>query len=289
MVLALATLAMAGLATGAQANSLTDGGFGGFTGSGAGCTSNTATNTQLVTNSNLPGWSLNSGYTFGLTSGDYANFSNVTNGPVGNGGPGPGPFGSCIGLQGTIGAAPVDGGTFLGIDPSYLNNQSNNGNTVTGWSIAQIVTGLVPGASYNIAFDMGAGQQIGFSGPSTDNWLVGLSTGTIAGDCTSDVFPSLTGCLPNTGTTSLGSSQMITLSSGGFSGWVGAQVNLVASAATEVLFFFAQATAASGQPPFLLLDGVSMTQNVPEPPAIGVLMVGLLALFGVRRVYRRKA
>jgi hypothetical protein len=37
----------------------------------------------------------------------------------------------------------------------------------------------------------------------------------------------------------------------------------------------------------LLLDGVNV--QVPEPPAYGMLMVGLLALLGVRRVLRRKA
>ncbi len=46
-------------------------------------------------------------------------------------------------------------------------------------------------------------------------------------------------------------------------------------------------TPGSGQPPFALLDGVSMT--IPEPPAYAVLVVGLLVLLATRRFYRGKA
>jgi len=268
--LAMATLAMlgamAGFATDAQANSFTDGGFGGFTGSSAACSSNSGTNTQQVTNSDLPGWTVNAGYAFVLNTGNYQNFSSTFGG---NGG-------SCVGLQPTVTSPPI-GSVFLGIDPSYLNNTSG-----TGWSIAQIVTGLIPGATYALTFNMGAGQQNGFSGATTDTWMVGLSTGT--GGCPTSTVAT---CEPNTGTTTSGSSQTLDLPSGGFSGWASAEVNLIATAANEVLWFFAEANTVNGQPPFLLLDGVSMT--VPEPPAYGVLIVGLLGLLGARRFYRKKA
>jgi hypothetical protein len=259
-VLALAILAMAGamagFATTAQANSsFTDGGFTGFTGSGATCTNNPATNTQQVTNTDLPSWSVNSNYTFILNTNNYGNFSN-TYGGFSN---------SCIGLQPTITSPPI-GSVFLGIDPAFQNN--NDGN---GWSIAQTVTNLVVGATYAVTFDMGAGQQKNFSGPTTDTWLVGLGN--------------------SVGTGNSGSSQTLSLPSGGFSGWVGAEVDLVASAASEVLWFFAESTSLSTQPPFLLLDGISVSQQttVPEPSTYGVLLVGLLALLGVRRLYRKKA
>jgi hypothetical protein len=295
-VLAVATLAMAGfamvgLATGAQANSsFTDGGFASFTGSSGQCSGNSSTNTQQVTNSDLPSWSVNSSYTFVLNSGNYQNFSNSFNGNSG----------SCIGLQAPVTSAgqgpitPPIGTNFLGIDPSFENNISG-----TNWSVAQIVTGLIPGTTYNLTFDMAAGQQTGFHGSSTDTWLVGLSSGT--GGCATSNAAT---CAPNTGTTTSGSSQQITLNDlcspnppytggcgGGFSGWASAEVSLVASAAAEVLWFFGESTAASPQPPFLLLDGVSMSQQttVPEPPAYGMLMVGVLVLLGARRVLRRKA
>ena len=94
--LAMAGLAMAGLATGAQANSsFTDGGFTGFTGSTGQCSNNSGTNTQQVTNGDLPSWSVNSSYTFVLNSGNYQNFSNNFGGNSG----------SCIGLQAPVTSA----------------------------------------------------------------------------------------------------------------------------------------------------------------------------------------
>jgi len=260
-VLAMAILAMTGLVTAAQANSsFTDGGFTGFTGGSGSCSGGTYT--QQVTNSDLPSWTVNSSYTFILNTGNYGSFANV----YGNNG--------CIGLQPTITAPPL-GSSFLGIDPAYENNTSG-----TGWSISQIVTGLLVGNVYNITFNMGAGQQTTFSGATTDTWLVGLSTGT--GGCATATVAT---CAPNTGATTSGNSQTIPLPSGGFSGWAGAEVSLVATAAAEVLWFYATSTQLGNEPPFLTLDGVSMT--IPEPPAYGLLMVGMLGLLGAR-AWRRK-
>ncbi len=263
-VLALAALAMGtGLATGAQANSFTDGGFasgvGAFTGSTGLCSS--GSNHQQMTSADEANWTANSDYTFILTANDYGSFANTYGGNSS----------TCIGLKPTITASP-EGGNFLAIDPAYQNN--NDGH---GWSIAQALTGLVVGATYNITFNMGAGQQTTFNGPTTDNWLVGLGAGTNISTVA--------------GTGNSASSQIISPGTGGaFGGWVSAQVSLIATAANEVLWFFAQSTALQQQPPFLLLDGVTMSQQttVPEPSTYGMLLVGLLALLGVRRVYRNK-
>jgi hypothetical protein len=252
-VVALAALAMAGLATSAQANLVTNGSFSTFSGSSGTCSSNSATNTQQVTNSDLSGWSTNSNYTFDLNTGNYGNFSNTFNGGSG----------SCIGLQPTITASP-DGGNFIGSDASFLNPGP--------FTLATTITGLVTGSTYTVTFSMAAGQQTNFSGPSSDWWTVGL--GNTGGSGTSQVTPNVN--LPN----------------GGFSGWVGESMQFIAGAASQVLWFMGGSTAASGQPPFVLLDGVNMSLNtqtpVPEPPAYAMLMAGLLALLGVRHMYRRK-
>jgi hypothetical protein len=63
-------------------------------------------------------------------------------------------------------------------------------------------------------------------------------------------------------------------------------MTFVASATSEVLWFFAVGSP-SGQPPFALLDGVDVT--VPEPSAVALLIPGLLVLWGARRRYRRAA
>lgn len=212
-----------------------------------------------MTSADEPNWTTNSSYTFVLNATNYGSFANAYGGS------------SCIGLKPTVTASP-EGGNFLGIDPSYQNNLNGG-----GWSIAQALTGLIVGATYNITFNMGAGQQTGFTGPTTDTWLVGLGAGTNINTVA--------------GTGNSASSQTISPgANGSFGGWAAAQVSLIATAANEVLWFFAESTALQAQPPFLLLDGITMSQQttVPEPSTYGVLLVGLLALLGVRRVYRNK-
>jgi PEP-CTERM motif len=258
-VLALATLAMAaGFAGSAQAaNSFTDGGFAGFTGSSGLCSSGSSH--HQMTSADEGNWTANSDYTFVLNANNYGSFANTYGGN------------NCIGLKPTVTASP-EGGNFLGIDPSFENN--NDGH---GWSIAQALTGLVVGATYNITFNMGAGQQTGFAGATNDTWLVGLGAGTNISTVA--------------GTGNSASSQTISPgANGAFGGWVSAQVSLLATSINEVLWFFAESQQLQQQPPFLLLDGITMSQQttVPEPSTYGVLLVGLLALLGVRRVYRNK-
>jgi hypothetical protein len=123
---------------------------------------------------------------------------------------------------------------------------------------------------------------------------VGLSTGT-AGCTLPGTSASPGTCLPNTGTTTSKTPAALALpttptnytGTAGFVGWAFEEVSLIATASSEVLWFMASGTPGSTQPPFSLLDGVSMT--IPEPPAYAVLMVGLLVLLGTRRVYRGKA
>ena len=71
-------------------------------------------------------------------------------------------------------------------------------------------------------------------------------------------------------------------------------MTFVANAASETLFFFA--TASSGaNPPFLLLDGVSLNDTatvpaaaaVPEPATLALTAIGLLGTIVVAR--RRRA
>ena len=230
-LLILAALALAGLATAAQAgpNLVPNGSFSTFSG-GSGTCSPGGVNTQQVTNSDLSGWSTDSNYTFALNSSNYGSFANSYGG------------GSCIGLQPTITASP-DGGNFIGADASYQNPGP--------YTLATTPLSLVSGLTYTLTFYMAAGQQTTFSGATSDKWTVGLGpTGGTAGTT------------PNQATAS------VALPSGGFSGWVGETMQFVAGA-TNVLWFMGSSTAAQGQPPFILLDGVDM--QVPEPPAYGML------------------
>lgn len=159
-----------------------------------------------------------------------------------------------LGLYGPIGASP-DGGNFVASDGAYQ----------TGY-IYQTITGLVPGSNYIVAFDWAAAQQSGYVGATSDYFQLGL--GSTYGVGASAVTPTYN------------------LPSGAFSGWMGAQFSLIATATSEVLWFFAVGTP-TGQPPFALLDGVSLT--VPEPPAAALMLFGLLCLTGVRLGYRPRA
>ncbi len=221
---------MVGFARPAQANLMnlvSNGSFESFTPGGA---SGSCTTTQTVTDSNLPGWGTTSGYSFVINSGTYSSFCGVD---------------GALGLYGPIPASP-DGGNFLAGDGAYM----------TGYTY-QTITGLVPGASYIVSFDMAAAQQSGYSGATSDYWQVGLGSSYGAG-------PSV-------------NSTTINLASGAFSGWIGQQVALVAGATTEVLWFFAVGTP-SGQPPFALLDGVGVM--VPEPSAAALLGMALIVAGG---------
>jgi hypothetical protein len=59
-----------------------------------------------------------------------------------------------------------DGGNFVEADgdPSYSD------------TIGQVLTGLTAGQHYEVTFYQAAGQQAGFTGPTTEQWLVGLGS-----------------------------------------------------------------------------------------------------------------
>jgi hypothetical protein len=258
-VLVLAVAALAGIGSTARAN-VANGSFETFSNASNGGCSSSQQEVNGGSSSNLSSWTTGTGngatvpntsYTFVLGTSNYSSFTPIfaDNGNC-----------NALALKPTITASP-DGGNFVATDPLYENSSV--------YTLAQTITGLVAGATYNITFYMGAGQQTGFTGPTTDDWVVGL--GATAGSGPSGATGSIS---PGSG--------------GAFSGWVGEEISLIANATSEVLWFLGQSTALASQPPFLLLDGVAMTQTttVPEPPAYGMLIVGLIALLGARRVWR---
>ena len=273
-LVALAAVALAAVfSTAAHANLVSNGTFQTFSNASNGACSSTpqVVNNGTDTSSNLGSWVVGPGsvahtsYTFDLSTSNYTSFTplQADNGNC-----------NAIGLQTTITASP-DGGNFIAADPSY------EGNSV--YTLAQTVTGLIVGQTYKVDFSMGAGQQQGFVGNQTDTWTVGL--GNSAGTGTSATTPTLTlldRCNPTPPFTGG--------CGGGFSGWVSEELSFIAAGTSQVLWFLAQSTAATGQPPFVLLDGVTMNQSVlvPEPPAFAALAVALLGLFAARRFARRK-
>jgi len=206
---------------------------------------------QIGDNTNATGWTT-SGYNFVFNS---TNVGTGVNGSDGN----LALWTTSNGGLNTITASP-DGGNFIGADGAYEVG-----------AISQTINGLTAGQQYTVGFYVAAGQQSGFTGPTTDYWTVALGSSVL------------------TSNTQAGSQStaIIDLSSHSFSGWQYETMTFTANASSDVLSFLATGTP-SGEPPFALLDGVSMTAAVPEPGSAALLLTGLAGLAGYAR-RRRKA
>lgn len=148
-----------------------------------------------------------------------------------------------------------------------LTNSPTGGNFVAAdgafevASIDQTIHGLVAGQKYSVSFDWAAAQQSGFTGPTTEQWQVSLGGQTQ-------------------------STAIYSNANHGFSGWMHDTLSFTATGSSEVLSFLAQGTP-NGEPPFSLLDNVSLIAAVPEPETWG-LLIGGLGLVGFM-ARRRKA
>jgi hypothetical protein len=160
-------------------------------------------------------------------------------------------------LYGSIPNSP-DGGNFIAVDPAYQNDGP----------ITQTIKGLVAGKDYTLSFDYAGAQQQGFSGKTTEGWTVDL------GD---DVAQT---------------TKILSDPSHGFTGWHTASFTFVADASTEVLSFLAKGGPTGAQPPFALLDGVSLTQvssGTPEPASWALMIIGFGGVGAAVRLRRKQA
>jgi hypothetical protein len=144
-----------------------------------------------------------------------------------------------------------DGGNFIGADSSYL----------TG-AISQVIYGLTPGTATTVSFYWGAAQQYGSDGDFTDMWQVSLGN---------EVHSTAGYDNPNRG----------------FSGWMHESITFTPDNTSEILSFLAVGTPG-GQPPFSLLDGVTVTPT-PEPSVWGMAIAGLGALIVCERIRRKSS
>ncbi|HLK65424.1 MAG TPA: hypothetical protein VKU19_18425 [Bryobacteraceae bacterium] len=142
-------------------------------------------------------------------------------------------------------ATSPDGGNFVAADGAFQTAP-----------ITQVVNGLTPGADYTVSFYWAGAQQSGFSGATTEQWQVSLGAQTQ-------------------------STPILDNADHGFTGWQLASFTYTATQASEVLSFLAAGTP-DGEPPFSLLDGVSMSA-APEPGTAGLLVGGLLCALGAIR------
>ena len=127
--------------------------------------------------------------------------------------------------------------------------------------LQQMINGLVAGQSYNLSFDWAGAQQYAFTGVTTEAWQVSLGNATQT-------------------------TQILTDPSHGFTGWYSTTFTFVATGSNELLSFLALGTPA-GEPPFSLLDNVSLTAAVPEPGTLWAMLIGGLALLFIAKRRRK--
>src|SRR5664279_938326 len=70
--------------------------------------------------------------------------------------------------------------------PAGTNFFQADGNPDFENTIFQTISGLTAGTPYTLEFQQAAGQQTGFSGPTTEQWKVFLGAGGIGVDCSTN-------------------------------------------------------------------------------------------------------
>jgi len=166
----------------------------------------------------------------------------------------PGTASSAPGIQvyGPFPATSPDGGNFIEAD----------GSSGLRYPIDQTINGLTIGQNYDVSFYQAAGQQMGDSGATTEQWQVSLGSQTQL-------------------------SSLMSIPQGGVFPWETQTLTFNASSTSEMLSFLAIG-AGGGVPPIVFLDGVSMdaSGSVPEPSAT-LLLGGVGAVVGMGRLGRR--
>ena len=210
---------------------------------------------QLGYNINATGWTTD-GYNFLFTP----TTSSTTSGTTADNGGSAGTYGK-LQLWGPGNGSPngltnsPNGGNFIGADGAFQVKAIN-----------QTITDLVVGGKYTLSFWWAGAQQSGFNGVNTENWTASLGGQSFTTDT-----------VYNT--------------NHGFTGWQQATFSYTATASSEVLSFLAHGTP-NGEPPFSLLDGVSLTgptTATPLPAALFFVAPALAGVFGFSRRKQNKA
>ena len=159
--------------------------------------------------------------------------------------------------------ASPQGGNFIAMDAWWRRG-----------ALTQIIDGLIVGETYKLSFAFAYAQNSGATTATTHSLTFGM---------TSD--PTKLGSYTTTPT--------VKNPLGGFVDWTNYTFEFIADNSSSYLYFLANG-APSGQPPFSLLDNVSLTgphaAAVPEPATWAMMIMGFGAIGGImrRRVRERR-
>lgn len=152
------------------------------------------------------------------------------------------------------------------------------------------VTGLTAGTTYQLSFYQAASQQRGFTGATTEQWIVSLGTSglTDCAGCLGGGFSSYSNADP---TASIKLTPLMSTPSGGLTDWNYVTLDLTADSSSDLLSFLAWGDNGStvNLPPMVFLAGVNSPSGltgVPEPGSLALFGTVILGLAGA--VWSRK-
>lgn len=166
--------------------------------------------------------------------------------------------------------------------PAAGNIVEADGNPNYEGVISQTLTGLTVGQTYTLGFYQAAGQQTGFTGATTEQWIVSLGKSALSVHSSG----SNTDTYKNTDNgASIAATTLMNTPSKGDTPWEYVTVNLTADATTDVLSFLAWGDGGStvNEPPIVFLSGLN--SPTPEPASLSILGAGLL---GCGLILRRR-